>query len=276
MKNNIFIILILLTSCVAKDGALSPSLATAIDSFIKKYPKCCVIQIQASKLDEHNLLFITGLNSYNPNMIDGYCIYKDKLITYYQTDSMDRASIIDAKSLLKFNGKIKNYENTYLNNEIFEPKQNLYEIINNGNLSYINNQSELKFNRENITGSNVIKNENVNKLLNSYIQNNINVLYELRFILKNNKRYATLRSMIFYDKEKYNGYFYRNGYLVVLYGAEQSNGILDDTWIKKGKFGIPNFRYTTITDWNYPYPIKFEILSNGHIRKLPLCEGFFI
>lgn len=39
--------------------------------------------------------------------------------------------------------------------------------------------------------------------------------------------------MLFYDKDKYDGYFYRNGYLVVLYGVEQSDGILDDTWIKK-------------------------------------------
>lgn len=106
MKNNIFVILTLLTSCVVKDGALSPSLTSAIDSFIEKHPKCCVIQIQASKFDGHDLLFITGLNSYDHNMIDCYCIYKDKLITYYQTDSMDRTSIIDAKSLLKFNGQI--------------------------------------------------------------------------------------------------------------------------------------------------------------------------
>ena len=276
MRAIIFIILILLTSCAAEEGPLSTSLASAIDNFIKKHPKCSVIQIQASKLDGHDLLFITSLNSYDPKMIDGYCIYKDKLITYYQTDSMDRESIIDAKYLLKFNGKIKNYESTHSNNVIFEPKQELYEIVGSGKLSLISNQSELKFNRDNITGRNVIKNENVNKLLNSYIQNNVNVLYELRFVIKNNKRYATLRSMIFYDKDKYDGYFYRNGYLVVLYDAGQSNGILDGTWIKKGKFGIPNFRHTTITDWNYPYPIKFEILSNGHIRQLPLCEGLFI
>ena len=176
-------------------------------------------------------------------MIDGYCIYKDKLITYYQTDSMDRASIIDAKYLLKFSGKIKNYESTHSNNVIFEPKQELYEIVGNGKLSFISNQSELKFNRDNITGRNVIKNENVNKLLNSYIQNNVNVLYELRFVIKNNKRYATLRSMIFYDKDKYDGYFYRNGYLVVLCRVQQQM----QNYSKKLKnlhFGVSKFNFS--------------------------------
>ena len=64
MRAIIFIILILLTSCAAEEGPLSTSLASAIDSFIKKHPKCSVIQIQASRLDGHDLLFITSLNSY--------------------------------------------------------------------------------------------------------------------------------------------------------------------------------------------------------------------
>ena len=156
---------------------------------------------------------------------------------------MDRASIIDAKYLLKFSGKIKNYESTHSNNVIFEPKQELYEIVGNGKLSFISNQSELKFNRDNITGRNVIKNENVNKLLNSYIQNNVNVLYELRFVIKNNKRYATLRSMIFYDKDKYDGYFYRNGYLVVLCRVQQQM----QNYSKKLKnlhFGVSKFNFS--------------------------------
>lgn len=275
MKNIIFILLILLTSCSGNNEALSPALTAAIDSFIVKYPNWRGIQIMTSKLDEHDLLFLTTMNHYDSDLIDGYCFYKDKLITYYQTDSLDRTSIIDTKHLLKFNGQINNYKDFRLVHETSEPKYAVYEIVNKDKLSLITNESKLKFNRH-VTGNNVIKNEEINSCLNSFIQYDVNVLYELRFIEKNNKQYFTLRSMRFYDKDKYDGYFYRNGYLVVLYGVEQSDGILDDTWIKKGKFGIPNFRYTTIKDWNYPYPMKFEILPNGTIINLPFSESFFI
>ena len=261
MKNIIFIFLILLTS--------------AIDSFIVKYPNWRGIQIMASKLDEHDLLFLTTMNNYNSDLIDGYCFYKNKLITYYQTDSLDRTSIIDTKRLLKFNGQIKNYKDFRLAHANSEPQDEVYEIFDKNKLSLVTNEPKLDLNRH-VTGNNVIKNENINRFLNSYIQYYANVLYELRFIEKNNKHYFTLRSMIFYDKDKYDGYFYRNGYLVVLYGVEQSDGILDDTWIKKEKFGIPNFRYTTIKDLNIPYPMKLEILPNGDIKYLSLSESFFI
>lgn len=92
-------------------------------------------------------------------------------------------------------------------------------------------------------------------------------MYELRFIKKQNRQFVTLRSMISYDKDEYDGYFFRNGCLVVLYGTKNAPKLLDYTWIKKNAWGIPNFRHQTIKDWNYPYPLKFEILSNGHIKN---------
>lgn len=201
MKNIIFILLILLTSCSGNNEALSPALTAAIDSFIVKYPNWRGIQIMTSKLDEHDLLFLTTMNHYDSDLIDGYCFYKDKLITYYQTDSLDRTPIIDTKRLLKFNGQINNYKDFRLVHETSEPKYAVYEIVNKDKLSLITNESKLKFNRH-VTGNNVIKNEEINSCLNSFIQYDVNVLYELRFIEKNNKQYFTLRSMLFYDKDK--------------------------------------------------------------------------
>lgn len=45
---------------------------------------------------------------------------------------------------------------------------------------------------------------------------------------------------------------------------------------KKSKLGIPNFKYRTIDEWNYPYPMKLEILPNGDVKELSLSEGFAI
>lgn len=105
MKKIFFIFFILLTSCIAKDGPFSPSLAMVLDGIINENPEYNVIQIQASKLEGHELLFITCLYNYNPKMIEGYYIYKNKLVTYFQTDETDRSNIIDSNFCINMKGK---------------------------------------------------------------------------------------------------------------------------------------------------------------------------
>ena len=268
----------LLTSCLPKHGALSLSLSTVVDSFISKHPSWDVIELIASKLDGHDLLFIVGEPTYFPEFIDGYCIYKNRLLTYYQTDSLDRSSLIDTTYMQRYNGDIENYKDTYKFPCNSEPSQEIYVIKNNNELVLVDDSVKLKFNRKLTKGNNVIKNKELNEFINSYIYNKIDVLYELRFCIKDSKQYVMFRSMPFYDKEKYDGYFYRNGYLIVLYGADHSGELLDSTWIKKEKIGIPSVRYTSINEtlWNFPFPEKIEILPDGHLKRLSIEEGFFI
>lgn len=273
-----FAFVALLTSCLPKHGALSLSLSTVVDSFISKHPSWDVIELIASKLDGHDLLFIVGEPTYFPEFIDGYCIYKNRLLTYYQTDSLDRSSLIDTTYMQRYNGDIENYKDTYKFLCNSEPSQEIYVIKNNNELVLVDDSVKLKFNRKLTKGNNVIKNKELNEFINSYIYNKIDVLYELRFSIKDNKQYVMFRSMPFYDKEKYDGYFYRNGYLIVLYGADHSGELLDSTWIKKEKIGIPSVRYTSINEtlWNFPFPEKIEILPDGHLKRLSIEEGFFI
>lgn len=273
-----FAFVALLTSCLPKHGALSLSLSTVVDSFISKHPSWDVIELIASKLDGHDLLFIVGEPTYFPEFIDGYCIYKNRLLTYYQTDSLDRSSLIDTTYMQRYNGDIENYKDTYKFPCNSEPSQEIYVIKNNNELVLVDDSVKLKFNRKLTKGNNVIKNKELNEFINSYIYNKIDVLYELRFCIKDSKQYVMFRSMPFYDKEKYDGYFYRNGYLIVLYGADHSGELLDSTWIKKEKIGIPSVRYTSINEtlWNFPFPEKIEILPDGQLKKLSLQEGFFI
>ncbi len=276
LKNSIsgLFMSILLVSCTIENGPFCPSLTSALNNIIENNPNYKVVQIQASKLDGHNLLFITSMNSYNPDMIDGYYLYKNKLIIYYQTDSIDRSSIVNTKHLQEFNGAIDNFENCFHSNITTEPHCEYFEINKRGNILQFNPAVQLQ--RKHLTENNVIDNTELNRLLNLYIYNNIAVLYELRFIKKQNRQFVTLRSMISYDKDKYDGYFFRNGCLIVLYGTKNASTLLDYTWIKKNAYGIPNFRHQIIKDWNYSYPLKFEILSNGHIKELSFNDGFSI
>lgn len=276
MKKFFFILFILLTSCVAKDGPFSPSLAMVLDGIINKNPEYNVIQIQASKLEGHELLFITCLHNYNPKMTESYYIYKNKLVTYFQTDENDRSYIIDHNFLYKYDGRKLNYNCIYSSKVTSEPKQQVYEIIGNNKLALLKRPEKIVYRKNKIEGNNVVLNKQLNEFINSYIYNNIDVLYELRFKEINNKHYAIIRSMIYYDKNKYDGYFFRDGNLVVIYGIDASENFLDKTWIKKDNRGIPNFKYRTIDEWNYPYPLKLEIFSNGNVKELSLSEGFAI
>lgn len=276
MKKIFFILFILLTSCVAKDGPFSPSLAMVLDGIINKNPEYNVIQIQASKLEGHELLFITCLHNYNPKMTESYYIYKNKLVTYFQTDENDRSYIIDHNFLYKYDGEKLNYNCIYSSKVTSEPKQQVYEIVGNNKLALLKRPEKIVYRKNKIEGNNVVLNKQLNEFINSYIYNNIDVLYELRFKEINNKHYAIIRSMIYYDKNKYDGYFFRDGNLVVIYGIDASENFLDKTWIKKDNRGIPNFKYRTIDEWNYPYPLKLEIFSNGNVKELSLSEGFAI
>lgn len=271
-----FAFVALLTSCLPKHGALSLSLSTVVDSFISKHPSWDVIELIASKLDGHDLLFIVGEPTYFPEFIDGYCIYKNRLLTYYQTDSLDRSSLIDTTYMQRYNGDIENYKDTYKFPCNSEPSQEIYVIKNNNELVLVDDSVKLKFNRKLTKGNNVIKNKELNEFINSYIYNKIDVLYELRFSIKDNKQYVIFRSFSNYDKEKYDGYFYRNGSLIVLYGVNNAKGLIDNTWIKKGKYGIPNTRNIHMNEklWTFPYPKAFEILPNGHLRELSHEEAF--
>lgn len=277
MKNLLSVILIaLLTSCFAEHSPLSPFLGTVVDSFIAKHPSYDVIDIRVSQLAGHDLLFIIGNAAYDPDMIDGYIIYKDRLLTYYQTDSLDRSSLIDTEYMLKYKDSIGNYKNVFLIDIICEPVSESYEIKDKNKLLLIKDTKELKYNRKRTSENNVVKNKELNDFINSYIYYNINVLYELRFCVKNNKQYALFRSMNVYDSDRYDGYFYRNGCLIVLYGADKAKNVLDNTWIKKGKYGIPNTRNIHMNEklWTFPYPKAFEILPNVHLRELSREEAF--
>ena len=189
-----FAFVALLTSCLPKHGALSLSLSTVVDSFISKHPSWDVIELIASKLDGHDLLFIVGEPTYFPEFIDGYCIYKNRLLTYYQTDSLDRSSLIDTTYMQRYNGDIENYKDTYKFPCNSEPSQEIYVIKNNNELVLVDDSVKLKFNRKLTKGNNVIKNKELNEFINSYIYNKIDVLYELRFSIKDNKQYVIFRS----------------------------------------------------------------------------------
>ena len=245
-----------------------------LNQFSKEHPEYNVIQIQVSKINNYNLLFMTGLGAYDPDMIDGYYIYNGKLITYFQTDSLDRTHIVDTKVLKKYSGKIDGYRNVFQSKGITEPIQRAFFITNENRIVRIPKGFSL-LSKRGYVDTNVIKNTGLKKFLHNYIENAHSVLYELRFKQEQGKQYVIFRPMIFYDSSKLNGYFFWNGHLIVLYDLKQSGDLLNKQNILHSH-KIPNYRSLLIDDWNFPYPIKLEIINDEAIKELSLEEGYLL
>lgn len=270
----VLVLFFALSGCTIKKEPFSPSLQYVLNQFSKEHPEYNVIQIQVSKINNYNLLFMTGLGAYDPDMIDGYYIYNGKLITYFQTDSLDRTHIVDTKVLKKYSGKIDGYRNVFQSKGITEPIQRAFLITNENRIVRIPKGFSL-LSKGGYVDTNIIKNTGLKKFLHNYIENAPSVLYELRFKQEKGKQYVIFRPMIFYDSSKFNGYFFWNGHLIVLYNLKQSGDLLNKQNILHSH-KIPNYRSLLIDDWNFPYPIKLEIINDKAIKELSLEEGYFL
>jgi hypothetical protein len=270
----VLVLFFALSGCTIKKEPFSPSLQYVLNQFSKEHPEYNVIQIQVSKINNYNLLFMTGLGAYDPDMIDGYYIYNGKLITYFQTDSLDRTYIVDTKVLKKYSGKIDGYRNVFQSKGITEPIQRAFLITNENRIVRIPKGFSL-LSKGGYVDTNIIKNTGLKKFLHNYIENAPSVLYELRFKQEKGKQYVIFRPMIFYDSSKFNGYFFWNGHLIVLYNLKQSGDLLNKQNILHSH-KIPNYRSLLIDDWNFPYPIKLEIINDKAVKELSLEEGYFL
>lgn len=270
----VLVLFFALSGCTIKKEPFSPSLQYVLNQFSKENPEYNVIQIQVSKINNYNLLFMTGLGAYDPDMIDGYYIYNGKLITYFQTDSLDRTHIVDTKVLKKYSGKIDGYRNVFQSKGITEPIQRAFLITNENRIVRIPKGFSL-LSKGGYVDTNVIKNTGLKKFLHNYIENAPSVLYELRFKQEKGKQYVIFRPMIFYDSSKLNGYFFWNGHLIVLYDLKQSGDLLNKQNILHSH-KIPNYRSLLIDDWNFPYPIKLEVINDNALKELSLEEGYFL
>ena len=268
----VLVLFFALSGCTIKKEPFSPSLQYVLNQFSKEHPEYNVIQIQVSKINNYNLLFMTGLGAYDPDMIDGYYIYNGKLITYFQTDSLDRTHIVDTKVLKKYSGKIDGYRNVFQSKGITEPIQRAFLITNENRIVRIPKGFSL-LSKGGYVDTNIIKNTGLKKFLHNYIENAPSVLYELRFKQEKGKQYVIFRPMIFYDSSKFNGYFFWNGHLIVLYNLKQSGDLLNKQNLLHSHT-IPNYRSLLIDDWNFPYPIKLEIISDKALKELSLDEGY--
>lgn len=273
MKSNILVwgLCMLMINCTVKEEPFSPSLIKLVDDMIKRSDRPVII-IQASEINGHNLIFLTSSMAYDPDFLDGYYIYKDRLITYFQTDSINRCNLVNQKYLQNFKDSIHGFRNVYFG--ISEPIEETFEV-NGKQIVRVRDARRLMIVNKKTNKNNIFINKYLEHTLLEYIHNNPSVLYEVRFWQENMRQYVFWRPMPFYDKDKYDGYFFLGKQLVVLYGTKYAGKLLKNTWIKRGQT-IPKFRYNSIKDWNFPFPVKLEVLSDGKIKTLSVSDGFFL
>ncbi len=99
-------------------------------------------------------------------------------------------------------------------------------------------------------------------------------MYELNFKKINGKLFVSLRGNLLYDKQTCDGYFYRDGRLIVLYGTDYADDCLDNNWEKSNGNGIPNFKFTKSKSlMTYPKPLLVRMRKNKTVKKVSIKES---
>lgn len=252
------------------------SLEDILISFIDSNEKFDVYSIYLSRIDGVDYINISTSNHYQKNFTDGYFFLKGKLITYYATDSLDRKEVIHYSNTNKFNNgdTIVGYKGSFEGN--IEVKSKSFLILSKDSIIPTDNL-QISRDTKQIAGSNGINNKIINRILNNYIKQIPSVLYEVNFFNRSNKHYISIRYAFYYDRRYIDAYFYRDGYLVVLYNVERMHGIdlIKEDEVKCFRGFIPNYKEGPILYWNLPEPKVFEIISVDSIKAVDNTEDIF-
>lgn len=260
-----------------KEVIVCPKLNNIISEMLEKRPGSKVILIFSYHIGNADLIEIHTSPIYEEYMTDGYFFLDSTLVTYFSFDSINREHIINTKLMNRYKGTIPGYESS--SQVYYEPLSEMY-IIRNSNFIRIDEDSMYDFTKA--SSGNMIRNKWMNDSLNHFINNHHSILYSLRFIKRhdNGKLYVIIRPETHYDKDKCDGYFYRDGHLITIYGARNLDGadiINKDSLIKIGdSAGIPNFRNIPIpaTRGVLPRPRIYEMITNGKLKRLNEMEIF--
>lgn len=265
---------LLLFGCSA-NHPFNEELIATLDGYISRHPQAGVINTTMSMIDGHNLIVFNNKGNFcDKKLVDGYFVHDNKIITYYQTDSINRNPMINLDAMNKDVDSLDNLLGEKLAYE--NDQREVYEILTNGTIKSI--PLDTVFSQRIITGNNVITNNRLNDIINRFITNRIDVTYGLNFRKVGDRVYVELISGMTYDKNQYDGYFLRDGKLVVLYGTTNAENLMDDSWIKKTDSGIPGYRYSAYGSWQFlwPRPVWLTVYSNGDIEECNMEDVFDI
>lgn len=236
-----------LMSC-NEEQVLTHSLSKKLQDFMTSYD----YPVYGLYFIEHDdVIFITieGSYTYDKYLVDGYFFLDEKLVTYCFLDNRRQDSIINVEKSIPYRDTIPGYESDdpfAKNRFIYEASEEVvYALTPNMQLADTSAVVSLIRQGRHVSDNNVIRNKQMNTVLNNTIQNSIQNLFIIRIKEINKNLFFSITPSVTYDSRHALGYFYRDNYPVVIY-SDKSHGdfssLIEMDSLKCVKDGIKNLR----------------------------------
>lgn len=269
--------LLLLVSCNPSHGE-KDFMCPALDSLLTKYMNCykydSIFHLSFVKINGKKIIMIKRGHCYSKYFVDGYFFKDKKLITYCQLNTSIDTGILNVNQTLKFKDTIYHYSECkdFLIND-YNSYPEFYTITSPLNIIPIK-ESSISANRPLAVSKKTIKNEALNLALNNYINQHQSILYYIRFNSIKNIDYASIGISDCYDERYIKGFFFRDGYLVLLYSTEKLINRRIINWQQIypfPKYNLPFYRKVPL-DMTFSPQEKYKITSLKSIEKIPITE----
>ena len=266
------LLLLALTSChemVAQDF-MCPQLSECFHQFVTRNPSN-VYCILSWKMGDDMIVTLETSNSYSYRFTDYYTEKDSILITYYSIDSIYDSRIINVEEMARYHSGVK----------LDYPMVDfLANCVHKDSMLVVNKDSIYPLESKTLTSSvakdtDVFSRVDINFKLNSFINSQLAPLYELRFFTVGEQTYVSVSGNFYYDKNKSDAYFYRNGHLVVISGLTSipASCKYDKAAIRLVEKGITGARGYTKENYILPLPDVYEIKKNN-LKLVPLEKAF--
>ena len=256
------LLLLTLTSCqkmVAQDF-LHPNLSESFAQFASQNPSK-IYYILSWKMGNDMIVTLGTSNSYSYKFTDYYTEKDSILITYYSIDSIFDSQLINVEEMTKYHSgdKLDYPMVDFLANCIHKDSM---LVVNNDSIYPLTSKS---FASNAAKDTDVFSRTDINVKINSFINTQLAPLYELRFFYVGEKAYISISGNFYYDKDKSDAYFYRNGHLVVISGLTSipANCKYDKAAVRLINGGIAGARGYTKENYILPMPDVYEIKKNN-------------
>lgn len=284
MRCLLFLFIFISSQFCYGQSSSSAVLCPKLDSLLCKYIKTSnndnnSIHLTFMEYGGAEFLMFDDDSGYDSRFTDGYFYKQGRLITYYSFNLKDWRKFIDSSAAITYRDSIPDYNDNGREDGVFMisnggAPQKLYLLRSPSEILEVSNVyscPDVKWERASDT--NVINSPKLNKILNDYINDNYHILYAIRFNKIGREYFISINGAFAYDDRMINGYFYRNGHLVVLYGLEDLpyQDMIATNEVLKFNGSIDNYRGVRrlIPEFqNLPLPIKLKIVSREKFKKV--------
>lgn len=234
-------------SCT-EDQVLTHSLSEKLQHFMSSFD-FPVYGLYFIEHDDIKFIIIEGSNTYDKNLVDGYFFLNEKLVVYSFLDNRHQDNIINISKTIAYRDTILGYESddTYADNRcIYEISEHeAYALTPDMQLTDTSVVAPLIRKGRHASDSNVIRNKQMNIMLNNTINNSLQNLFIIRIKEINKNLFFSITPSVTYDGRHVLGYFYRDNYPVIIYADKNHDdfsSIIDMDSLKYGMDGIEYVR----------------------------------